>query len=38
MRCSTASRGWIARLRGFDALAILADGRVLATPHFPVAA
>lgn len=30
--------GWIARLEGFDALAILTDGRVLATPHFPAAA
>jgi thiamine biosynthesis lipoprotein len=30
--------GWLARLRGLDALAILADGRVLATPHFPAAA
>jgi hypothetical protein len=27
--------GWIARLRGYEALTILADGRVLATPGFP---
>jgi FAD:protein FMN transferase len=30
--------GWIARLEGFDALAILADDRVFATPAFPAAA
>ena len=29
---------WTARLRGYDALTILADGRVLATAGFPVAA
>jgi hypothetical protein len=27
--------GWTARLRGYEALTILADGRVLATPGFP---
>jgi thiamine biosynthesis lipoprotein len=27
--------GWTARLRGYDALTILADGRVLSTPGFP---
>ena len=26
---------WTARLRGYEALTILADGRVLATPGFP---
>jgi thiamine biosynthesis lipoprotein len=30
--------GWTARLTGYDALTILADGRVLATPRFPGAA
>jgi hypothetical protein len=30
--------GWIARLDGFDALAILDDERVFASPHFPAAA
>jgi thiamine biosynthesis lipoprotein len=30
--------GWTARLAGYDALTILADGRVLATPRFPAAA
>jgi FAD:protein FMN transferase len=29
---------WTARLRGYDALTILADGRVLSTPRFPAAA
>ena len=28
---------WTARLRGYEALTILADGRVLATPRFPSA-
>ena len=28
---------WTARLRGYEALTILADGRVLATPGFPTA-
>lgn len=28
---------WTARLRGYEALTILADGRVLATPGFPAA-
>ena len=28
---------WTARLRGYEALTILADGRVLATPNFPAA-
>jgi thiamine biosynthesis lipoprotein len=27
--------GWTARLRGYEALTILADGRMLATPGFP---
>ncbi len=27
--------GWTARLRGYEALTILADGRVLSTPGFP---
>jgi thiamine biosynthesis lipoprotein len=27
--------GWTARLRGYEAMTILADGRVLATPNFP---
>jgi FAD:protein FMN transferase len=27
--------GWTARLRGYEAMTILADGRVLATPSFP---
>jgi hypothetical protein len=26
---------WTARLRGYQALTILADGRVLSTPGFP---
>jgi thiamine biosynthesis lipoprotein len=26
---------WTARLRGYEALTILADGRVLSTPRFP---
>jgi len=26
---------WTARLRGYEALTILADGRVLSTPGFP---
>jgi thiamine biosynthesis lipoprotein len=30
--------GWTARLEGYDALTILANGRVLATPWFPAAA
>jgi len=30
--------GWIARLDGYEGLAILADGRVLATPQFPAGA
>jgi len=30
--------GWIARLDGYEGLAILADGRVLATPRFPAGA
>jgi thiamine biosynthesis lipoprotein len=29
--------GWTARLRGYEAMTILADGRVLATPNFPSA-
>jgi thiamine biosynthesis lipoprotein len=29
--------GWTARLTGYDALTILADGRVLSTPRFPAA-
>jgi thiamine biosynthesis lipoprotein len=27
--------GWTARLQGYEAMTILADGRVLATPNFP---
>ena len=26
---------WTARLRGYEAMTILADGRVLSTPGFP---
>ena len=29
--------GWTARLRGYEAMTILADGRVLSTPGFPTA-
>lgn len=29
--------GWTARLRGYEAMTILADGRVLSTPGFPAA-
>jgi FAD:protein FMN transferase len=29
--------GWTARLRGYEAMTILADGRVLSTPGFPSA-
>jgi predicted ferric reductase len=29
--------GWTARLSGYEALTILADGRVLSTPGFPAA-
>ena len=31
------SKHWLARLRGYEAMAILADGRVLSTPAFPSA-
>ncbi len=27
--------GWTARLRGYEAMTILSDGRVLSTPNFP---
>jgi thiamine biosynthesis lipoprotein len=29
--------GWTARLRGYEAMTILSDGRVLSTPNFPSA-
>jgi len=32
---ATRATHWTARLRGYEALTILADGRVLATPGFP---
>ena len=30
-----AGPAWTARLRGYEAMTILADGRVLSTPGFP---
>ncbi len=29
--------GWTARLRGYEAMTMLSDGRVLSTPNFPSA-